>query len=107
MAIERKNSFHLLLSDDELQLTKLLAEKEGLNASDYLRALVRRAANMPGQLTQVLRLQETMGKEFGDAILKQMFEGRGTPLTFAGLPAVEAKGAKTTAAAKAKPPKKK
>ena len=42
MAIERKNSFHLLLSDDELKLLRLLAEREGLNASDYLRLLIRR-----------------------------------------------------------------
>jgi hypothetical protein len=41
MAIERNNSFHLLLSDDELKLLKLLAEREGLNASDYLRLLIR------------------------------------------------------------------
>ncbi len=41
MAIERSNSFHLLLSDDELKLLKLLAEREGLNASDYLRMLIR------------------------------------------------------------------
>jgi len=44
MAIERTNSFHLLLSDDELKLLKLLAERDGLNASDYLRTLIR---NMP------------------------------------------------------------
>jgi hypothetical protein len=42
MAIERKNSFHLLLSDDELKLLRLLAEREGQNASDYLRLLLRR-----------------------------------------------------------------
>jgi hypothetical protein len=41
MPIERNNSFHLLLSDDELKLLKLLAEREGLNASDYLRTLIR------------------------------------------------------------------
>ncbi len=41
MAIERDNTFHLLLSDDELKLLKLLAEREGLNASDYLRMLIR------------------------------------------------------------------
>ncbi|MGA2451056.1 MAG: hypothetical protein ABTD50_20540 [Polyangiaceae bacterium] len=41
MAIERNNSFHLLLSDDELNLLKLLAERDGLNASDYLRMLIR------------------------------------------------------------------
>jgi len=42
MAIERKNSFHLLLSDDELKLLRLLAEREGQNSSDYLRLLIRR-----------------------------------------------------------------
>ena len=41
MAIERDNAFHLPLSDDELKLLKLLAEREGLNASDYLRMLIR------------------------------------------------------------------
>ena len=44
MAIERKNTFHLLLSDDELKLLRLLAEREGLNASDYLRSVLRRMA---------------------------------------------------------------
>jgi hypothetical protein len=44
MTIERKNSFHLLLSDDELKLLKLLAERDGLNASDYLRSLLRQMA---------------------------------------------------------------
>lgn len=50
MAIERKNSFHLLLSDDELKLLQLLAEREGLNASDYLRSLLRQLAVTPPQL---------------------------------------------------------
>jgi hypothetical protein len=44
MPIERKNSFHLMLSDDELELLRLLAEREGLNASDYLRLMLRRVA---------------------------------------------------------------
>jgi hypothetical protein len=35
MSIERTNSFHLLLSDDELKLLKLLAERDGLDASEY------------------------------------------------------------------------
>ena len=56
MAIERKNSFHLLLSDDELALLKLLAEREGLNASDYLRHLLRQMASTPPHLAQVIRL---------------------------------------------------
>ena len=41
MGIERNNSFHLMLSDDELKLLKMLAEQKGLNASDYLRMLIR------------------------------------------------------------------
>jgi hypothetical protein len=57
MTIERNNSFHLLLSDDELKLLKLLAERDGLNASDYLRMLIRMmpSANTPnvGQATQL------------------------------------------------------
>src|SRR3954471_2332723 len=60
MAIERKNSFHLLLSDDELNLLRLLAEREGLNASDYLRSLLRQMAGPPPHLAQVLRLGATM-----------------------------------------------
>jgi hypothetical protein len=56
MAIERTNSFHLLLSDDELKLLKLLAEKDGLNASDYLRSLIRQMAGSPPHLTQALQL---------------------------------------------------
>jgi len=55
MAIERKNSFHLLLSDDEMKLLRLLAEQEGLNASDYLRTLVRRQTDSPrDQLRAIL-----------------------------------------------------
>jgi hypothetical protein len=49
---ERSNSFHLLLSDDELKLLKLLAEREGLNPSDYLRMLIR---SMPAGGTNVLQ----------------------------------------------------
>jgi len=56
MAIERKNSFHLLLSDDELNLLRLLAERDGLNASDYLRTLLRHMAGTPPHLAQVIRL---------------------------------------------------
>jgi hypothetical protein len=58
MAIERNNSFHLLLSDDELTLLKLLAEREGLNASDYLRLLIR---TMPSTTPQ-LRLPAGVGR---------------------------------------------
>ena len=56
MAIERKNSFHLLLSDDELALLKLLAEREGLNASDYLRSLLRQMAGASPTAVHVMRL---------------------------------------------------
>lgn len=62
MAIERKNSFHLLLSDDELKLLKLLAEREGLNASDYLRSMLRQMAGAPQHLAQVIRLGALLGK---------------------------------------------
>ncbi len=61
MAIERKNSFHLLLSDDELSLLRLLAEREGLNASDYLRTIVRRMSATPPHLADALRVSELMG----------------------------------------------
>jgi hypothetical protein len=53
MAIERNNSFHLMLSDDELTLLKMLAEQKGLNASDYLRMLIRegeRPSHVPSML---------------------------------------------------------
>jgi len=56
MAIQRNNSFHLLLSDDELALLKLLAERDGLNASDYLRSLLRQMAGAPPHLASVMRL---------------------------------------------------
>ena len=62
MAIERTNSFHLLLSDDELKLLKLLAEKDGLNASDYLRSLIRQMAGSPPHLAQALRLGAALGQ---------------------------------------------
>ena|SRR5688572_28293835 len=57
MAIERPNSFHLMLSDDELALLRLLAEQEGLNASDYLRSLMRRAAG-GGHNVNLSRIRE-------------------------------------------------
>jgi hypothetical protein len=56
MSIERTNSFHLLLSDDELTLLKLLAEREGLNPSDYLRTTLRQLAGTPPHLAQAIRL---------------------------------------------------
>jgi hypothetical protein len=61
MPIQRNNSFHLLLSDDELKLLRLLAEREGLNASDYLRTMLRQLAGAPPHLAQVLRLGELLG----------------------------------------------
>ena len=59
MSIERANSFHLMLSDDELTLLRLLAEREGLNASDYLRTLLRRDA---GGSTQHMRAVLSMSE---------------------------------------------
>jgi hypothetical protein len=64
MAISRKNSFHLLLSDDELNLLHLLAERDGLNASDYLRSLLRQMAGTPAHMAQVLRLGAALGGKF-------------------------------------------
>jgi hypothetical protein len=72
MAIERKNSFHLLLSDDEVNLLRLLAEREGLNASDYLRSLLRQMAGTPPHLAQVIRLGAALG---GRIDLAKAFEG--------------------------------
>ena len=71
MAIERKNSFHLLLSDDELKLLRLLAEREGLNASDYLRSLLRQMAGAPPHLAQVIRLGAALGGKTGLARLSE------------------------------------
>ena len=73
MAIERKNSFHLLLSDDELKLLRLLAEREGLNASDYLRSLLRQMAGAPPHLAQVIRFGAALG---GKIDLVKAFEGQ-------------------------------
>ena len=71
MAIERKNSFHLLLSDDELQLLRLLAERDGLNPSDYLRSTLRQLAGTPPHLAQVIRLGAALG---GKIDLSQILE---------------------------------
>ncbi|HEX7602478.1 MAG TPA: hypothetical protein VF316_12770 [Polyangiaceae bacterium] len=59
----RTNSFHLLLSDDELELLRLLAEREGLNASDYLRTMLRRLASPTPHMgvAGVMRLGEILG----------------------------------------------
>jgi hypothetical protein len=61
MAIERNNSFHLMLSDDELALLKMLAEQKGLNASDYLRMLIREG-DRSGQVAQLLTLGTLLEK---------------------------------------------
>jgi hypothetical protein len=42
MAPERPNQFKMLLSDDEVQILRDLADRQGLTASDYLRQLIRR-----------------------------------------------------------------
>jgi len=71
MAIERNNSFHLLLSDDELKLLKLLAEREGLNASDYLRMLIRTMPSASPHLVQGMRLGAALA---GKGDLATLFE---------------------------------
>ena len=71
VSIDRNNSFHLLLSDDELKLLRLLAEREGLNASDYLRMLLRQMAGAPPHLMQLVRLGAALG---GKASLAEIFE---------------------------------
>ncbi len=63
MPIERNNSFHLMLSDEETKLLRLLAEREGLNASDYLRLLLRQSASAPPHIAQLLRLGAALGDE--------------------------------------------
>ncbi len=77
MAIERNNSFHLLLSDDELKLLKLLAERDGLNASDYLRMLIRMMPSTSApNVGQVMRLGVTLGSlsQTGKVDLSKVFE---------------------------------
>jgi hypothetical protein len=78
MAIERNNSFHLLLSDDELKLLKLLADRDGLNASDYLRMLIRMMPSTSSPtLAQATRLGATLASlSLGDgkADLAKVFE---------------------------------
>ncbi len=76
MPIERKNSFHLLLSDDELRLLRLLAEREGLTASDYLRTALRRLAGAPPHLAHVMRLGELIG---GKIDLAKIVESHAAP----------------------------
>jgi hypothetical protein len=76
MSIERKNSFHLLLSDDELKLLRLLAEREGLNASEYLRSLLRQMAGTSPHLAHAIRLGAALG---GKIDLLQLVESHATP----------------------------
>jgi hypothetical protein len=76
MAIERSNSFHLLLSDDELKLLRLLAERDGLNASDYLRSLIRRMAGSPPHLAHVLRLGSMLGGRLDTAFESRANAGK-------------------------------
>jgi hypothetical protein len=71
MPIERTNSFHLLLSDDELKLLKLLAEREGLNASDYLRMLIRTMPNGSLHVVRGMRLGAMLG---GKMDVARLFE---------------------------------
>jgi hypothetical protein len=58
MAIDRTNSFHLMLSTDELTLLRLLAEREGLTSSDYLRTLLRREAG--GAASRLSHVRDTV-----------------------------------------------
>jgi hypothetical protein len=77
MSIERTNTFHLLLSDDELKLLKLLAERDGLDASEYLRSMIRMmpSTNAP-TIAQVTRLGATLGSlsHAGTIDLAKLFE---------------------------------
>jgi len=77
VAIERKNSFELLLSDDELKLLRLLAERDGLSAPDYLRRAIRMmpSTNAP-TLAQATRLGATLGSlsHAGEVDIAKLFE---------------------------------
>jgi hypothetical protein len=77
VAIERNNTFPLLLSDDELKLLNLLAERDGLDASEYLRSVIRMmpSANAP-TIAQVTRLGATLGSlsRAGKVDLAKLFE---------------------------------
>lgn len=42
MAPERPNQFKILLSDEELEMLRELAERDGVTASDYVRLFVRK-----------------------------------------------------------------
>jgi len=77
VAIERKNAFQLLLSNDELKLLELLAERDGLSPSDYLRSVIRMmpSSNAP-TIAQVTRLGATLGSlsHAGKVDLGKLFE---------------------------------
>ncbi len=60
MPIERKNSFHLMLSDDEMALLRLLAERDGLTASDYLRSMLRRLAGASTPMLEAIRVTDLL-----------------------------------------------
>jgi hypothetical protein len=98
MAIERNNSFHLLLSDDELKLLKLLAERDGLNASDYLRMVIRMmpSTNSP-TIAQVTRLGATLGSlsRAGQIDLGKLFEAHSDAVNETKAAADETKRKKT------------
>jgi len=79
MAIERKNSFHLLLSDDELKLLRLLAERDGLNASDYLRSTLRQLAGAPPHLAQIVRLRAALGGSVDLTAALEPYTGKRPP----------------------------
>lgn len=78
MPIERKNSFHLLLSDDELKLLELLAEREGLDASDYLRMLIR---TVPSAATQALGVH--LGAAIASGSFGKLLESHGEAMKLA------------------------
>jgi hypothetical protein len=71
MAIERTNSFHLMLSDDELKLLRLLAEREGLTPSDFLRTTLRRLAGTPPLMASALRAVELLAATAASAAKKK------------------------------------
>jgi hypothetical protein len=94
MAIERNNSFHLLLSDDELKLLKLLAERDGLNASDYLRMLIRMMPSTSSpNIAQATRLGATLGSlSLGGRVdLAKVFEAHSDAMKAAKSDVEEAK----------------
>ena len=53
--MDPKHRVELWLSDDELRLLELLAEREGLSPADYLRLVIRQHAARPSELAQAFR----------------------------------------------------